>query len=594
MKLQTALWFAALGHVANGCLLPEEMGDGDSKPVGLERRQRGGDYVPIGKGDRFEHKVPWGLGSDPQAFKDASQLSILSLAEIESALKRLEKAYPGKMTLTEAEKKTFENRPIYYAVVGSQSPAVFLTSGIHPRERGGPDAMVYLIADLLWADKKNAGLRYGSREYSVQQVRRVLSAGIAVIPAVNPDGIHHDQTTNSCWRKNRRSFGKHGVGVDINRNFNVLWDYERIFSPSAGVRSRMSKTPWAPSYIGPSPFSEPETQSVNIVFERVRSLRWYLDLHSYLGQVLYGWGDDYTQTTDPGMSFRNRKYDGQRGLKGDMYKEYMEPEDFDAQKAASKRMVRAMNREANEDRYMAAEIMDLYPALGSTDEALAKYYSHSCGSNRINALTFEFGKNKTYTGNCQEYFYPKRTEYKDDLTYIMVGLMEFLLNAAEEQAKVKTWSQGCDASSQQPTPKPEQQGSGKDTPELQKCSDQYRAAVKRCRDEDEPCIARIRHEAYQCIQRANQYCLQKYSPTWRKCQNFACRHDVRKNFQDCERQQGTKREREQDLVPGIKGHALCVKRRRKVYDDCTAGGGGSKCNEKAVDGYVLCELQIPV
>ncbi|KAG8406105.1 hypothetical protein J3459_016274 [Metarhizium acridum] len=88
-----------------------------------------------------------------------------------------------------------------------------------------------VISDLLWADKQNTGLTYGSKVYNASQVRQALGVGVAIIPSVNRDGINYDQTHNACWRKNRRPFGNDEFGVDINRNFRVFWDCERVFHP---------------------------------------------------------------------------------------------------------------------------------------------------------------------------------------------------------------------------------------------------------------------------------------------------------------------------------------------------------------------------
>ena len=40
---------------------------------------------------------------------------------------------------------------------------VYFTAGVHARERGGPDALIYFIADLLYADRHNVPVTYGAR-----------------------------------------------------------------------------------------------------------------------------------------------------------------------------------------------------------------------------------------------------------------------------------------------------------------------------------------------------------------------------------------------------------------------------------------------
>ncbi|KAG8406104.1 hypothetical protein J3458_021433 [Metarhizium acridum] len=159
------------------------------------------------------------------------------------------------------------------------------------------------------------------------------------------------------------------------------------------------------------------------------------------------------------MSFRNQRYDRQRGLFHDKYKEYMERDDFDAQKSAAERMATAMNRVANNGaRYEADQTINLYPALGSTDEAMAGYYNQTCGANRIHALTFEFGQSR----DCNDIFYPDARQYRDNIIHTNVGLMELLLNAAEKGGKSKIYEckneQGTPEQQQSsPTPSPSPQ-----------------------------------------------------------------------------------------------------------------------------------------
>ncbi|KAF5120222.1 Zinc carboxypeptidase A 1 [Metarhizium anisopliae] len=566
MKLQTALSLAALGYVTTGCLLPEELEGGK---ISLRRRQsaRTKKYAPIGKGDRFEggNKVPYGIGSDPDNFKDVSKLSILSVSEIESALKGLEQEYPEKINLSKADDKTFEGRDIYYGVVGSNQPRVFLTSGVHARERGGPDNIIYLISDLLWADKQNANLTYDGKTYDASEVRQALEVGIAIIPAVNPDGINFDQTHDACWRKNRRPFGNE-FGVDINRNFRVFWDYERIFHPQASVS--MSNMPSDETYVGPSPLSEPETRSITNVFKRVTSLSWYLDLHSALGKVLYSWGDDYAQFSDPSMSFRNQRYDRQRGLFHDEYKEYMEQDDFDAQKSAAERMATAMNSVAGSSaRYKADQTINLYPALGSTDEAMAGYYNQTCGASRIHALTFEFGQ-RSRSWDCNDIFYPDARQYRDNIVHTNVGLMELLLTAAGKDGESKTYK--CDnGQGTSEEPKPEQQRPNNPqaqlTPEQRECLAKSLPEYNACRDQ--ACRDSIAQKIRDCAEEATnaksqpkpespkpeeqtpkspaaqltreqQECLAKSLPEYNACEprDQACRDNIAQRIRDCAEQ----------------------------------------------------------
>ena len=49
---------------------------------------------------------------------------------------------------------------------------------MHARERGGPDNLIYFIADLLFAQKHATGLTYGAKSYSNADVIKALNTGI--------------------------------------------------------------------------------------------------------------------------------------------------------------------------------------------------------------------------------------------------------------------------------------------------------------------------------------------------------------------------------------------------------------------------------
>ena len=121
-----------------------------------------------------------------------------------------------------------------------------IPQGIHARERGGPDGLLFFIGDLLYANANNVGLKFGAKTYTAAQVKRALATGIVFVPLSNPDGVAYDQTSNSCWRKNRRPGTS--VGVDLNRNFDFAWDPSK-WAPS--VRNSVaSSSPSSEVYRG--------------------------------------------------------------------------------------------------------------------------------------------------------------------------------------------------------------------------------------------------------------------------------------------------------------------------------------------------------
>ncbi|MHA4843741.1 M14 family zinc carboxypeptidase [Flavitalea antarctica] len=97
------------------------------------------------------------------------------------------------------------------------------------------------------------------------------------IPCVNPDGYVYNETNTpgggGMWRKNRRNNGSGRYGVDLNRNYNVDWGV-------SGPNINISTDPSSDSYIGPSSFSEPETQAIR-QFAQARHLKLVIDHHAY-------------------------------------------------------------------------------------------------------------------------------------------------------------------------------------------------------------------------------------------------------------------------------------------------------------------------
>ena len=125
------------------------------------------------------------------------------------------------------------------------------------------------------------------------------------------------------WRKNRRKvwpdLGPACIGVDLNRNFDVLWDFQRHFAPDSDVSA--SADPCDPQvYVGPEAASEPETRNVVWLLDQHPATRWFVDVHSYVPAIYHTWGFDENQTSDPSMTFQNPAFDGQRGRIGDKYR----------------------------------------------------------------------------------------------------------------------------------------------------------------------------------------------------------------------------------------------------------------------------------
>src|SRR4051794_31436688 len=103
-------------------------------------------------------------------------MTFLNVAEIESALERLNQVYGSLTRLIQLPNATYEGRRSHALLIrGNPSftcrPALVFISGAHAREWGGPDILVYLAADLLEAYTKGTGLAYGGKAFAPTEVQ---------------------------------------------------------------------------------------------------------------------------------------------------------------------------------------------------------------------------------------------------------------------------------------------------------------------------------------------------------------------------------------------------------------------------------------
>lgn len=444
MKYSSVVAALGLTSTVSACLLERERSDeavfrrtGQHPNVlgRADKRQSTGHGFPIGNGDRFKNgcTAPVGLGIDDRNLK-----SILNVGEVTTALEGLANVYKDQVELFTPPFETYENRTMPGAAVG-KNPRVFIMSGIHARERGGPDTVVYFLADLLAANKAGTGLDYGGKKYTNKQVKKALSAGIVVMPITNPDGVAYDQETDSCWRKNRNPESSNGapsgrdIGIDLNRNYDFIWDFEKAFTPDV---SPASNNPASEVFCGTEPESEAETKAVVWALDQYKDLTWMLDLHSYGPSILYAWGDDETQTKFPKKNFVNDKFDGKRGYTGgpdppgSVYKEYFTADDLKTEVDGTDKMIESMLAAGNVE-YTNYPAVGLYPTSGaSNDYAMGRYYGGlSCGHSRMFGLTLEFGSGEN-SGDPACPFYTTKPEYHNHIRQVSAGFMEMMLLAA--------------------------------------------------------------------------------------------------------------------------------------------------------------------
>lgn len=170
--------------LTSACLLPEER-EGRTRVI----RRQSSNGIAVGTGDRYSSGTiaPRGLGT-----QTTTLTTLLNVNEIASGLKGLASVY-GVSTFT-TPYTTYKGASISGGKVGNgtcnDAFRVYLNAGIHARERGGPDGLLFFIGDLLYANKNNVGLKYGSKSYTNAQVKTALSTGIVFVPLSNPDGVY--------------------------------------------------------------------------------------------------------------------------------------------------------------------------------------------------------------------------------------------------------------------------------------------------------------------------------------------------------------------------------------------------------------------
>jgi len=361
----------------------------------------------------------------------------LNVNQVESALSAA--AGPPNELITQLitlPNPTWEGRTCRAIKIASGSgpgrPGVYFIGGVHAREWGSSDILISVIQQLTQAYRNNTGITLGGKSFTAAQIQRIVnSLDIFVFPQVNPDGRNYSMTVDPMWRKNRRPAPPSNPtcpGVDINRNYDFLWNYPAHFHPSAPIVNSQNPCDYQ-VYVGPSAASEPETQNVVSMFDNHPNIRFFVDIHSYSELILYGWGDDQEQTTDPAMNFRNPAFDGQRGLENDAaYREYIDGDNEALSITLGNRMRDAIQAVRGRG-YTVQQSFDLYPTAGtSTDYADSRHFV-TPGTEEVLAFTIEWGSPSNPTP-----FHPPYSEMGNIIQEVTAGLLEFCLRIVDAQA----------------------------------------------------------------------------------------------------------------------------------------------------------------
>jgi murein tripeptide amidase MpaA len=372
-------------------------------------------------------------------------MTFLNVTEIESAILALGSAYPSAAQvitlpyptadqINPAAGRIHQSHALRIATGSCQETGILLISGTHAREWGGPDILINLGADLLEAWSLGTGLVYGGTSFSAADVQQILErVELILFPDINPDGRHYSQTVQPTWRKNRNPASSGGdpakIGVDNNRNYDFVWDFPTYFAPTAGYTGTLaSNNPAIENFHGTAPFSEAENQNVRWLFDRYPSIRRFIDVHSYGGNILHPWGDDANQERDPTQNFRNPAWNGKRGLNDDTYLEYIVPSDrsaFQAAGIAMKTAIAGVRGESYnvEQSFFMPRWQGIYPTSGgSHDWAFSRHYADP-SKPRVLGYILEFN-------NDWGQFFPTWTEMEKLILDVDAGLVRFCLDAA--------------------------------------------------------------------------------------------------------------------------------------------------------------------
>jgi hypothetical protein len=172
--------------------------------------------------------------------------------------------------------------------VDGSRPAVLYSATQHAREWIAPEvdrrAMDYFIA------------RWRANDKDVKNMLK--SRELWFVPIMNPDGYQYtfQSPDTRLWRKNLRDNNGNGTievgdGVDPNRNYPAHWNYDQ--EGSSSITS-------SDTYRGPSAGSEPETQAIMGLFNRV-PFKFQVNYHSFGPWLLYpqGWQIGTPTADDP-------------------------------------------------------------------------------------------------------------------------------------------------------------------------------------------------------------------------------------------------------------------------------------------------------
>ncbi|MCE9660445.1 MAG: hypothetical protein K8R60_18110 [Burkholderiales bacterium] len=260
--------------------------------------------------------------------------------EVTAATEKLADDFPNLCTLIESPilKDTLGGAACRALAISKEAPpgapAILILGGIHGLEWGSCEIALNFVEQLLTAySAPGTDVTIGPVTITAAEIATLLTTRqIVVFPMVNPDGRAYSQNPvgNSGWRKNRNPAmadpaNPLSIGVDINRNFNFLFDLTKSFDPNCSLM--VASQPSSDFYQGPCAESEIETSNVLALLDEFPTISWLVDLHSGMQKILRPWSDDDTQSDKPAQSFQDVLGYLVRGRPNDDYGEHMIADD---------------------------------------------------------------------------------------------------------------------------------------------------------------------------------------------------------------------------------------------------------------------------
>ena len=240
---------------------------------------------------------------------------------------------------------------------GANRRGALLIAGVHAREIVNPDALVTLALKLCQAYTNGTGLSFGGKNYSAEQIALIVDAlDVVMLPSLTPTAVRmcsHQPGRRCGARIERSTLASHAV---VSTSIATLTFCGQVASAPAAPRAVTCSR-------GLRHFRNPR-RATCVTFSMTIPTSGISSTFTHIPElVLYPWGDDDNQTSDPSQNFQNPAYNGQRGVVGAGYREYIPAFDLDWYLITGTRMRDAIAAVRGRT-YTLQQSIGLYPYFG--------------------------------------------------------------------------------------------------------------------------------------------------------------------------------------------------------------------------------------